>query len=188
MARVDYLTSEELPTEYRHLLDTDEGDPGDAIGNVTRAMANNPRVLDAWGEWAWTLYDEVDDARGRELMILAIAATVGSHYVWHKHVPRALDAGVSRPEIRAIPREKLERFDDDEQAMLAYAIAFATDSVDGEVHDELAAHVGDETMVAIALLVSEYCRLTRLIDALGVELESTFVGWKLEQLESAIGK
>lgn len=183
MARVDYLNRADLPREYRHLFDVDDTSPEDVVVNVHRAVANNPRILDAWSDWATTLYDEVGDRRWCELTILAVAAARGCHYVWHQHVPAALDVGLRRGDVRAIGREEFERFESDDRAILSYATAIATDSVDSDVHDDLAARVGDDRVVAIAFLASEYCRLARLVDALGVELESEFVGWRLENVE-----
>lgn len=65
MARVPYLSQDDLPAEYRHLFETDPHDPADVIVRAHRAVANNPTLFAAWGEWARTLYDEMGDARLR---------------------------------------------------------------------------------------------------------------------------
>lgn len=181
MARLPLQSKEDLPDEYQDLFDVDEDDPDDVLLNVHRAMANNPRLLEAWGEWTWTLYEETGDARLRELVILAVANAVDSRYVWHQHVSNALAAGVSRAEITSIASGDLAAFDPAERAAIHYASALVGDGIDDDLHSELAAFVGESTVVAIVFLASEYLQVSAVIDAMAVELEDAFVGWQLER-------
>lgn len=178
MARVPLLSQNDLPEEYQDLLEVDEDDPSDVVANVHRAMANNPRVMDAWVEWVLTLYDEVGDARTRELAILAVARATDSRYVWHQHVSVALDEGVSQPEILAIADQTFEDFTPAETAVLEYATAVATEGND----DELSRHYDDSMVLALVFLAAEYVAIGRVIDALAVELADEFVGWQLQTL------
>lgn len=182
MARVPLLTRSDLPEEYQDLFEVDEDDPSDIVVNVHRAMANNPRVLDGWVEWALTLYDEVGDARTRELAILAVARATDTRYVWHQHVSVALDEGVLQPEILAISNQSFDDFNPAETAVLEYVTAVATEGTDDESHDELSRHYDDSMVVAFVFLVAEYVAIARVIDALAVELAAPFVGWQLQTL------
>lgn len=183
MARLQYLSREDLPDEHRELFDVDEADPDDVILNVHRAMANNPRLLDAWSEWVWALYEEAGDARTRELVILAVARAVRCRYVWHQHVPIALEHGVSRGEIVGIADLDFATFPPAETALLTYTTTLVTGSIDDELHGELDRFFPAHEVVALLFLGSEYMQISWVIDAMAVDLEAEFVGWELEQLD-----
>lgn len=182
MARVPLLAQSDLPEEYQDLFEVDEDDPSDILVNIHRAVANNPRILDAWGDWALTLYDEVGDARTRELGILAVARATDSRYVWHQHVSIALEAGVSQSEILAISDQTFDEFTPAETAVLEYVTAVATEEPDDGAHDNLSRHYDDSMVLALVFLAAEYVAASRVINALAVELADEFVGWQLQTL------
>lgn len=183
MARVPYLSKEDLPQEYQELFEVDEDDPNDGLVNVLRAMANNPRLLKAWSDWTWTLFDETGDSRLRELVILAVAKEVESRYVWHQHVRPALEAGVSREEILSIDGGDFEAFPPAELAALQYSTSLVAGRIDDGIHAELENFFNQDVIVAIGILASEYLQASTMIDAWAVELEDEFVGWQLQQLD-----
>ena len=183
MSRLPYLTKSDLPEEHEDLFEVDEEEPDDVLLNAHRAMANNPRLLEAWGEWTWTVYDETGDERIRELAILAVANEVESRYVWHQHVPLSIENGVSPDEILAISQREFEAFVPAEKAVLEYVTTFVTGSIDDETHDGLKEFFTDDVVVAIIFLASEYLQMSKVIDAMAVDLETGFVGWELERLE-----
>lgn len=183
MARVPLLAQSDLPEEYQDLFEVDAEDPSDVVVNVHRAMANNPRVMDAWDEWALALYDEVGDARARELAVLAVARATDARYVWHQHVSVALEAGVSQAEILAISDQTFDDFTPAETAVLEYVTAVATGGPDDQLHDELSRHYDDSMVVALVFLAAEYVAVSRVIDALAVELADEFVGWQLQHCD-----
>lgn len=184
MARVPYLLQDDLPEEYQHLFKTDPDDPADVIVRVHRAMANNPKLFSAWGEWARTLYDEMWDARLRELVILAVANVCECTYVWHQHVPLAQEVGIDDREILAIHQGDLGALTRAEQAAVTYATAIVTNDITDEIHVKLSEHVADSEIVTIAFLASEYEQASSMIDALGIEIDGEFVGWRLENAPS----
>lgn len=183
MARLKYVTQDDLPSEYEELFDVDEDDPDDVLINVHRAMANNPRLFEGWDEWAWTLYDEVGNSRIRELAILAVANEVESKYVWHQHVRPALEAGVSREEILSLDNRDIDEFGPQETAVIEYVTALLHDAINDDTHSELAAFFPDDVVVALVFLASEYLQMSKVIDAMAIELEDEFVGWQLQQLD-----
>lgn len=182
MARVPLLAQRDLPQEYQDLFEVDEDDPSDVVENIHRAMGNNPRVLDAWADWALTLFDEVGDARTRELAILAVARATQTRYVWHQHVSIALDSGVAQPEILAISDQTFDDFSPTETAVMEYATAVATGETDDETHDGLSRHYDDSMVLALIFLAAEYVAIGRVITALDVEFADEFVGWQLQTL------
>jgi 4-carboxymuconolactone decarboxylase len=181
MARVPYLTQADLPDEYEQLFETDDQDPADVTLNIHRALANNPALLEAWGQWATTIYEEIGDARHRELVILAVARVSDCPYVWHAHVPLARDSGIDDEEILAIADGEYSEFSGPEQAAISYAVDHVRNSVTDETHAQVAEQFDDSDVITISILASEYARACSIIDALGVEIDDEFVGWNLDR-------
>lgn len=180
MARVPYLRQADLPEEYRHLFETDDDDPTDVTVRIHRAWANNPVLLEAWGQWATTIYEEMGDARLRELVILAVAETRDCAYVWHAHVPLARKTGIADEQILAISAGEFRELSPAERAAVSYAVAHVTHAVTDDTHSWIAEHFDDRNIVTISALASEYARVCSTIDALGVEIDGEFVGWDLD--------
>jgi len=93
MARVPYLTEEELPAEHRYLFepsnpfsDTDEESDGsdapwDEPQHTHRAIANNPELLEAYRRFGSSIWTETGlTDRQRELAILTVARALESEY------------------------------------------------------------------------------------------------------------
>lgn len=177
MARLPILDRTDLPAEHRNLFAVDEDDPDDVNLNIHRVWANNPNLLDDWGEWTWSLYDEMGDSRIRELVILAVARTLECRYVWNQHVSLAATAGVSSDEIRAIADGTHSHFSAADRAVIEYAIAIVSEGVEDDSHRAIQRHYDAELVVTIAFLASEYAQIAMMIDAFDVELEDSFVGW-----------
>lgn len=191
MARVPYVTREDLPEEdrqllrsfraetpeeYQHLLSTDER-------NVYRTLAHVPQSLAAFREFGGTLREELDlNSRERELVILTAASELRSAYEWHQHVRIGLAEGLSRDEILAISTGQFDRFDEDERALVEYVADYVTGAVDDETYEAFARTAVDSKIVGVGLLVGMYIVIARQMNALGVETEEPFVGWNLENL------
>ena len=105
-----------------------------------------------------------------------------SRYVWHQHVPIGLEQGLTREEFLSIATRDFAEFSPAETPVLKYATALVTGSIDDATHSELARFVDEHVLVAIVFLASEYLQVSRLIDALAVDLEDEFTGWQLQQL------
>lgn len=191
MARIPYVTQDDLPEEnrqllrsfrantpeeYQHLLSTDER-------NVYRTLAHVPRSLAAFREFGGTLREELDlDPRERELIILTAASELRSAYEWHQHVRIGLAEGLSREEILAISTGQFDRFDEDDRVLVEYVADYITGTVDDETYDAFARTATDSKVVGVGLLAGMYIVIARQMDSLGVETEELFVGWDLENL------
>lgn len=179
MARVPYVNSSDLADEYQELI-VSSLQPGKTV-NVYRAIGNNPEVLNGLRTFLGTLWDETGlDDHQRELVILGVANEIQSRYIWHSHVGIGRREGVTDDEILAISTGQLDEFDTDDETLLRYALAAMAGEVDDDVHDAARDRFDDETITGVAALATGYVLLGRLIDALGVELETEFVGWQLE--------
>jgi alkylhydroperoxidase family enzyme len=181
MARVPYLDGDDVPEAYGAVFDRNRA----GATNLYGALANNPPLLDAFVDFARTCWDEsgLDEAE-RELVVLTVARQTHADYEWHQHVPLALGAGLSEADVRAVREGRYDDLGDRREALASYAAAVASASVDDALHRALAERVDDRAVVGVTLLAAVYTGLARLLDALAVGPEESFVGWGLEGLEN----
>jgi alkylhydroperoxidase family enzyme len=142
--------------------------------NLYRALANQPEVLRAWIDLAWTLRLRCSlDRRLCELLILRGAQIFGSEYEWTHHLAMARAAGVDEARIAALSRWRSDRevFDPAERAVLAYTDAVMDGDVDRAVASELALHFTAAQVVEVTVMAGFYAMVPRVIDALAVPLE-----------------
>lgn len=181
MARVPYVTQDDLDPDYRDLV-VSSLQPGKTV-NVYSAIGNNQEVLGGLRDFLGALWDHSGlTDRQREIVILTVASEIGSAYEWHQHVNIATDAGLSEAEIGALARDDRESFSDDDRALVAYARAVARGRVTDALHEAVVEQVGEEATVGAASVAAGYVALGRIIQALGVDLEAgdEFVGWAVE--------
>lgn len=196
MARLPYLTEEELPDEYRYLFspsnpfseeredaESDGEAPWDGPQHTHRAIANNPELLEAYrrmGSSVWYASGLTD--RQRELTILTVARTLESAYEWYQHVQIALQFGVPRDDIVAVSKEEYDSLPESDRALVRYVRAFTDRTVDDDAHAELQEHFDRSTIVGIGMLAAYYIGIDYMGDAFDLDLEDEFVGWELENL------
>lgn len=167
---------EDLPADYRHLLQQQDR-------NVYRALGRRPPLLAAFREFGRAVWAECGlDARAREIAILTAGRALDAAYEWHQHVRVGLQSGVTQEEIKAIGAENDEVFSAEEQALIAFTRAFVTGTVDAAVLDGFVERFDEETAVGVAILASLYLVVARFADAFKLETEEPFVGWALEGL------
>lgn len=181
MARVPYLDGDDLPDEHGAVFERSRSGATHLFG----ALANNPPVLDGFVTFARTLWDEcgLDEAE-RELVVLTVARQTHADYEWHQHVPLALDAGLSEDAVRAVREGRYDDLGPHREALASYVAAVATATVDDALHRALAERVDDRTTVGVTMLAGVYTGLARLLDALAVGPEESFVGWGLDGLDT----
>lgn len=181
MARVPYVSGDELDSDYKELV-VSSLQPGKTV-NVYSAIANNQEVLRGVREFLGTLWNHSGlTDRQRELVILTAASEIGSEYEWHQHEKIGTDVGLEPAEITAIARDDRDPFTDEEQALIAYTRAVARGRVTDSLHAAILEYFDEETVVGAASTAAGYVALGRIIDALGVDIESgdEFVGWNPE--------
>lgn len=182
MARVPSVDTADLPEEYRYLFEENE------LGTLDlfRALGNNPPILQSYMRWGTTLWRECGlDEREVELVILAVACELDAAYEWHQHVPIGVDAGIATDDLRALRDGDFDRLDDGDALLVEYATAVVRGTVEDTIHDRLRDRFDDETITGVVMLATHYLATARALDALGVEPEGEFVGWDLENLDSA---
>ena len=141
--------------------------------NLYRALANAPRLLGAWIDFAWALREECETPRSlRELMILRTAQCALSQYEWHQHRLMAAEAGVDEHKVAELPMWRTSpAFTDAERAALALTDALAEGYVPDQVNAALGEHFDEQARVELTLTAAFYCAVPRLLDALRVPVE-----------------
>ncbi len=107
---------------------------GGRLLNLYRVLGNQPRLLEAWIDFAYTLRRACTTSRTlRELMILRTAQLEKSEYEWHQHRIMARDAGVPEEQVAALESWPTSRlFDERERQALALTEAVVRGRVDDQ--------------------------------------------------------
>lgn len=196
MARLRYRSPSDLPESVRELampsnpfIDRDRGSDGKRAvqcrspRNTHQILAHNPEMLEAHRRIGSRFAADTGlTPRRRELAILGVARALDSQYIWHQHVPVALNADVDLDEIRWIAEREYTRFDAAENVLLDYVTAIVDRSVDDYLHGQLETHFDEGTIAGILLLVGYYVGLDYWAFAINLDLEEPFVGWNLDRL------
>jgi AhpD family alkylhydroperoxidase len=141
--------------------------------NLYRTLANHPALLAAWTEFANSIrHDSTTPRAMRELMILRTAQLTRSEYEWAQHLKMARKMGVREAQIAALADWRASpEFDARERAALLLTEAVQTIGVSDEVHAEVKKHFSDAEFVELTFTAAFYAMVSRMLDALRVELD-----------------
>ena len=146
-----------------------------AVLHLYRLLAWAPKLMKAWGAYAWVLRFEVDvPHRLRELLIIQIGWLLQASYEYEHHLPMARDAGVTQAQIDALPAWEVEPslFDEVERAILQLGkeLAFGR-AASPETMKTLRAELGEQKTVELIVTAAFYCGVARVINSTGLALE-----------------
>jgi alkylhydroperoxidase family enzyme len=149
---------------------------GGAPPNLYKQLANHPRVIAAWNQFARTLRHESRTPRAlRELMILRGAQLMNSEYEWAQHLKMARKTGVREAQIEALAAwQKSNEFDAREKAAIGLAEAVTQGHVPDDVYAEAMRHFDHQDYVELAVTAAFYAMVGRMLDAMHVQLEPDF--------------
>ena len=174
MARVPYVTEEDHP-ELADLIDRFKAGRRGSLINIYRTLLNSPALAETWFTHANTVRWKTElPGRLRELVIIRVASITGGAYMLRQHVLKlALAEGVSEAECAALADwQGSALFAPAERAALAYADAMTRDvNVPDDVFEALRPHYSDRQIVELTVLIASYNMLTRILQALRVDLE-----------------
>jgi len=150
--------------------------------NLYRALGNQPALVAAWTEFFSALRHESRTPRAlREIMILRTAQIARSEYEWAHHLAMARKAGVSEERIAALAVWRASKhFDEKERAALALTEAVMACNVTDDVYAEVKRHFGAADYVELCLCAAAYAMVSRMLDALRVELDENVRGYAPE--------
>ena len=172
MARLKYLSAEDLPPEDQHLLARP--------ASLFRAMVHSP---DAYRRFAtmggWIRTGSTLDSRLREIAILQVGYVTRSEYAYSHHIKIGREFGVSDDDIRAIvadsvgERTQLSELD---RAVLRLAREMTTElHGSDEAFAVVSAHLDDRHVVDLLLAISYYNMVVRMIRTLEIEVEDEYL-------------
>ena len=141
--------------------------------NLYRALGNHAPLAAAWTEFANAIRHESRTPRElRELMILRTAQIARSEYEWAHHLRMARKAGVPEAKIEALAGWRASQvFDAKERAALALTEAVMACNVGDDVHADVKKHFSDAEFVELSLTAGFYAMVSRMLDAMRVELD-----------------
>ena len=146
---------------------------GGRVLNLYRVLGNQPRLLEAWIDFAYTLRRACTTSRVlRELMILRTAQLARSDYEWHQHRIMARDAGVPDEKVAELAKwRESALFDAREQAALALTEAVVAGHVDDATYATAARQFNPGELIELILTASFYVMVPRILDAIAVTTE-----------------
>lgn len=190
MPRVPLVDANELPDTYDIIKQKTDQLPPEIDSDfwhrqqTVRAFSNNPELGGIHVTSNTTMWTDTGlSAAQRECVILTIAREFESEYEWHDHVFAAVErAGMSENEVQAIYDGELSQLEPTHRLLVEYTAEYVAErgSVSDATHETIVEEFDTSTVVGIAMLAGFYVSLSHEIEALGLELEKEFVGWRLE--------
>jgi len=145
--------------------------------NVTRAVAHSRAAYGAVILAANELNGGTELApRLREVAILRIGALLECDYEWSRHVPRALNAGLTETALRSIRSGASEDLEPSQQLVMAYAEAVDSCAVDDELWNSVVGLLTVSQAVELTALIAFYGQMCRILLALRVNIDEDVVG------------
>ena len=147
------------------------------IPNWTRAFSLRPGVKDGWAALLKSIQSNLP-VRSYELATLAAARALRSSYCSLAHGSVLASKVFDAATVTAIATGAHESpLDARERAMMAFAeqVALAADRITAADIDKLRSHgYRDEEIFDLAAAAAARCFVSKLLDALGVQADSTF--------------
>jgi alkylhydroperoxidase family enzyme len=174
MARLPYLTREDLSADDRAVFDEHERDRGAPPGHIHRAIANAPNLLRRFSAMALELRNHTElDPRMRELALMTVGRIAGAEYEFVHHWNIALGVGVRREQLEQLADfERAPVFNQHERAVMRYAAEATTNiKVSDPTFDALREFLDNRRIMELAMNVAFYNAVVRIIVPIGVELE-----------------
>jgi AhpD family alkylhydroperoxidase len=172
MARVKYLTREDLAPEYQDLLD-------DTAINIRRAMMNSPGCARVQSRMMrYIRHESPLDPRLRELAILQVGFSTRCAYEYAHHIEQAHLAGVTDADIAAIAEESAGQ--DTNLDLLAKATLQAARDLTENIalsdatYAELKKGLDDSCIVELVVAIAFYNATVRVLAGLRMDLEPEY--------------
>lgn len=170
MKELQPFSLEEWDPSLRHVIDDMNGKPL----NIHALMAHNPELLNAW--WAFRKYAVNGGSLGREkgeLVILRVAARLGSWYEWASHVDRSLSIGMSREKIDAVLGDHTKLEPEDAALIEAIDELLVDRRLSTNMLERLESHFDRQQVLDIIAIHGMYVTLGCMIETWHLELDET---------------
>lgn len=173
MAKLPYVTREDLDPDKKHVFDRIVGTRGKVL-HIFQAILNSPdaaEAVSAVGEYL--RYKCPLDPVVRETAILATAQELNNEYEWTQHVPVARTVGVREEVIDAIRSGKAPMGIPAKEGVFAQAAKelIRNGKLSNHTFQAIEHLLGPGQTIDLIVLVGYYSLLSGLIKSLDVELE-----------------
>jgi alkylhydroperoxidase family enzyme len=171
MARLPYLSSDDLREEDRELLNSPV--------HIRRALVNNPAGMRAFSYVSKWIHGKVTlDARLREMAILQVGYVARSAYEFSHHVKIGRKYGVTDADIDAIILESRglpSGLGPVEVAVLAAARHLTLHvKLPADIWEALDRQLGRQQAMDLVLIIGYYNHLVRVIAGFDIEVEPDY--------------
>jgi 4-carboxymuconolactone decarboxylase len=176
MARLPLLDRDDLAQGDRAVYDRLQASRGVPTGNIWRALANAPNLLDR----VLSLADELRhgvaiDKPYREIAVLMVGLVSGSQYEFDHHWNAAVKAGLPKKKLEQLADfETSPLFSQTERAVLRYAREASAGEVSDATWHALREHFDDRQALEIVVTVAWYACVVRILVPLKIENEPWF--------------
>lgn len=167
MSRLPLLAYDEAPPLARAWYR-----PDGSASSLTRSLATAPDLLETLMPFLGQIMGEgAVDLETKELVTMRVSQLNGCRYCIAAHTPVALDAGVSDAELDAVcDRAPLDDLGARERAIVDWVdrVVLAPAAVDDHLLTRVRAHVREDQLVELTLLVGAIGMLNRFCTAFDV--------------------
>ncbi|MFM9845917.1 MAG: carboxymuconolactone decarboxylase family protein [Hyphomicrobiaceae bacterium] len=171
MARVPYLTKDDLAPEHKDLLDRDI--------NLYKALINSPGGFKAFrGLGTYIRFGSTLEPRMRELAILQVGWLARSPYEWSHHVKIGYDFGVTPDDIRALIDDtdgKANNLDPMAKLVLKGAREMTNNfRMSDETFSALQKALSAEHLNDLVITIGFYSAVVRILATLEIDVEDSY--------------
>jgi len=171
MARVPYLTADDLADEDKDLLKRGI--------TLHRALVNSPNAARAFGGLGQFIrFKSRLDPRLREMAILQVGWVTRAPYEWSHHIKIGMGFGVTKDDIRAIIADTEGRPTAlralDRLVLRAAREVVAGPGIAEATVEALKAHLDNELLVDLTVVIAFYCAVVRLLSSLAIDVEPEY--------------
>ncbi len=175
MARLPYLTRNDLPESDRDIWDDFLKSRGTEPGHVHRTVANAPNLLRQFLGLANELRNGTQlDPKLRELALMTVGRLTNAEYEFVHHWNIALKVGVRREQLEQLADYAASpAFNDHERAVMRYAEeATRNVRVSDLTFEALRGFLDNRRIMELVMNVAFYNSVVRVLVPCGVELEA----------------
>ncbi|MGH7001911.1 MAG: carboxymuconolactone decarboxylase family protein [Stellaceae bacterium] len=175
MARLPYLTRNDLAETDRGVWDDFVKSRGSEPGHIHRTVAHAPKLLRRFLALADECRNGTElDPRLRELALMTVGRVTGAEYEFVHHWNISLRAGVRRDQLEQLADYAASpAFDANERAVMRYAEeATRNVRVSDATFDALHEFLDHRRIMELVMNVAFYNAVARIIVPCGVELEA----------------
>ena len=171
MARLPYLTAEDLKPEDKGLLSRDI--------NLYRILVHNPDAMRAFsGLGQYLRHRTTLDARLRELAILQVGWLAKAPYEWSHHVKIGYDFGVTDADIEGLIADsagKPNGLDAKAKLVAKAAREIHAGGCSEATFKELQGAFSEAEILDIVVTASFYCAVVRLLTSFAIDVEDSYM-------------